>query len=74
MTCSHSIAVAQTCPIKGDVKANLDEHVRLTQIAAAEGAQIVVFPELSLTGGAGVAVVTETQQGWRAKAVMLNDT
>jgi predicted amidohydrolase len=50
MTCSHSIAVAQTCPTKGDVKANLDEHVRLTQIAAAEGAQIVVFPELSLTG------------------------
>jgi predicted amidohydrolase len=46
----RSIAVAQTCPVKGDVQANLAEQLRLTQIAASEGAQIVVFPELSLTG------------------------
>jgi len=50
MTQPRSISVAQTCPVKGDVNANLDEHVRLTQIAASDGAQIVVFPELSLTG------------------------
>ncbi len=50
MTLRRSIAVAQTCPVKGDVNANLDEHLRLIDIAASEGAQIVLFPELSLTG------------------------
>ena len=50
MTRSRSIAVAQTCPVPGDVKANLDEHIRLARLAAKEGAQVVVFPELSLTG------------------------
>jgi predicted amidohydrolase len=50
MTESRSVAVAQTCPVKGDVQANLEEHVRLAGVAAAEGAQVVVFPELSLTG------------------------
>jgi predicted amidohydrolase len=50
MTRSRSIAVAQTCPVAGDVQANLDEHVRLTLLAATEGARVVVFPELSLTG------------------------
>jgi predicted amidohydrolase len=47
---SRSIAVAQTCPVAGDVQANLDEHVRLAHLAAAEGAEVIVFPELSLTG------------------------
>lgn len=47
---TRSIAVAQTCPVRGDVKTNLAEHLRLARIAAAEGARIVVFPELSLTG------------------------
>jgi predicted amidohydrolase len=47
---ARSIAVAQTCPVKGDVRANLEEHVRLARVAAAEGAQVVAFPELSLTG------------------------
>jgi predicted amidohydrolase len=50
MTRFRSIAVAQTCPVKGDVRANLDEHVHLARLAAAEGAEVVVFPELSLTG------------------------
>jgi predicted amidohydrolase len=50
MTLPRSIAVAQTCPIKGDVQANLNEHLRLIEVAASEGAQVVVFPELSLTG------------------------
>lgn len=44
------IAVAQTCPVKGDVEANQGEHLRLARVAAAEGAQLVVYPELSLTG------------------------
>lgn len=46
----RSIAAAQTCPVRGDVDANLEEHVRLVDCAAAEGAQVVLFPELSLTG------------------------
>jgi len=50
MATARSIAVAQTCPVAGDVQANLDEHVRLARLAAAEGAQLVVYPELSLTG------------------------
>ena len=50
MAPARSIAVAQTCPVAGDVQANLDEHVRLARLAAAEGAQLVVYPELSLTG------------------------
>ena len=49
-TVRRSIAVAQTCPVKGDVDANLEEHLRLAGCAASEGAQLVLFPELSLTG------------------------
>jgi predicted amidohydrolase len=36
--------------VAGDVQTNLDEHTRLARLAAKEGAQVVVFPELSLTG------------------------
>lgn len=50
MTRSRSIAIAQTCLVAGDVQANLDEHVGLARLSAAEGAEVVVFPELSLTG------------------------
>jgi predicted amidohydrolase len=50
VTLPRSIAVAQTCPVQGDVTANLAEHLGLAQLAAAAGAQVVVFPELSLTG------------------------
>ena len=50
MTVLRAISAAQTCPVKGDVNANLDEHLRLIDLAASEGAQVVVFPELSLTG------------------------
>jgi predicted amidohydrolase len=46
----RSIAAAQTIPIRGDVAANVERHLRLVQIAAAERAQVLVFPELSLTG------------------------
>lgn len=50
MTNALSIAVAQTCPVKGDVDANIADHLRLVRFAALEGADVVVFPELSLTG------------------------
>lgn len=50
MTHGRSLAAAQTLPIRGDVEANLAEHVRLAGVAAGEGARLLVFPELSLTG------------------------
>jgi predicted amidohydrolase len=50
ITQSRSVAVAQTCPVPGDVQANLDEHLQLARLAAEVGVQVVAFPELSLTG------------------------
>jgi predicted amidohydrolase len=36
--------------VRGDLDQNVAEHIRLSELAALEGAQLVVFPELSLTG------------------------
>ena len=47
---SVSIALAQFYPRLGDVAANLAAHLTTVAGAAAEGAGLVVFPELSLTG------------------------
>ncbi len=47
---SRALAAAQSIPVRGDVEANIREHVRLIDVAAGENAQVVVFPELSLTG------------------------
>ena len=44
------IALAQLEPVLGDLPANVRMHVRWARQAARRGAQIVVFPELSLTG------------------------
>jgi predicted amidohydrolase len=46
----RSIAAAQTVPAKGAVDANVRQHIRLVDVAAEEGADVLVFPELSLTG------------------------
>jgi len=37
-------------PVPGDLAASLRRHVALANLAAEEGAEVVVFPELSLTG------------------------
>ena len=50
MARARSIAVAQTVPVRGDVDANVAEHLRLARAAAVERAQVLVFPEMSLTG------------------------
>jgi predicted amidohydrolase len=50
MSLPLSIAAAQTIPIRGNVDANIEQHVQLVHGAAEEQAQIIVFPELSLTG------------------------
>jgi|SRR6185437_2503216 len=44
------IAVAQTRPVKGDIEANIIHHKRLIALAVEQGAQVLVFPELSITG------------------------
>ena len=44
------ICVAQTRPLKGDIHSNLDQHKKLLDLAIANGADTVIFPELSLTG------------------------
>ena len=36
--------------MRGDLDANLEEHLRLVRLAADHGARVVLFPELSLTG------------------------
>ena len=45
-----TVAAAQAVSARGDVKANLDQHCRLAELAADAGASVTVFPELSLTG------------------------
>jgi predicted amidohydrolase len=44
------LAAAQTKPKRGDIDVNLLDHYRLVKLAAANGAQLIVFPELSITG------------------------
>lgn len=44
------IALAQISTHLGDVSANLEKHMELIRQAQASGAELIVFPELSLTG------------------------
>lgn len=45
-----NLGLAQIYPKLGDLKANLDKHLATIAQAKAEGCDLVVFPELSLTG------------------------
>jgi predicted amidohydrolase len=44
------IACAQTIPVPGDVAANVGQHLDLVRTAATASPEVIVFPELSLTG------------------------
>ena len=44
------IAAAQSASVAGDVRWNVAHHLRFAALAAEHGAQLLVFPELSLTG------------------------
>ncbi|MEK6258656.1 MAG: carbon-nitrogen hydrolase family protein [Planctomycetota bacterium] len=44
------LCVAQLRPVAGNIQSNVVAHVRLIELAVASGAEIVVFPELSMTG------------------------
>lgn len=44
------ICIAQTKPIKGDIDSNIAAHLKMTDIAVLLSTDLIVFPELSLTG------------------------
>lgn len=44
------ICAAQTKPIKGDVFGNIENHKKLIDLALSNEAEMIVFPELSITG------------------------
>ncbi|PMN74072.1 carbon-nitrogen hydrolase family protein [Enterovibrio norvegicus] len=44
------IALAQLSVTKGSIRANLQKHIELIELAAEQHANVIVFPELSLTG------------------------
>lgn len=45
-----TVAAAQIPAVRGDLDANLAEHLRCLDVAASHGVDLVIFPELSLTG------------------------
>lgn len=45
-----TVRLCQTTPVLGNVQANVEEHLRLIDAAIDDGIDMVVFPELSLTG------------------------
>ena len=47
---THSVAIAQISPKLGDVKFNLDIYGEQVEKACRENCQLVLFPELTLTG------------------------
>jgi predicted amidohydrolase len=44
------IGVAQTQPVKGDIQKNIENHKELISHAISAGADMIIFPELSITG------------------------
>lgn len=44
------ICAAQLAAVRGDIDANVQRHLALVELAASQGADLVLFPELSLTG------------------------
>lgn len=46
----NRIAVTQFNPISGDVESNINKHIALIKLAINESVDVIIFPELSLTG------------------------
>lgn len=44
------LAAAQTKPKRGDISSNLLDHYQLIELAAQNGANLIAFPEMSITG------------------------
>ncbi len=47
---SITVALAQMAPLLGNIEKNLAQHLSIMDQVAAQGAHLVIFPELSLTG------------------------
>lgn len=45
-----NIAIAQIKPVKGDIPANIEKHIKFIDLASILKADFIFFPELSLTG------------------------
>jgi len=45
-----NLAIGQIKPKLGDLKSNLDHHIEIARQAKKDGADLILFPELSLTG------------------------
>ncbi len=61
------ICVVQTKSIQGDIPRNIEIHKKLIELAVANSADIIISPELSLTGyepelANALAVTTDTRQ------------
>jgi len=54
-----NVAVAQCAAIPGDVTANLARHHEFVRQAGAVGADVLVFPELSLVGHSGAEALLD---------------
>lgn len=50
MNMKLKIAVAQFNPVRGDLKKNYEKHYSLIMAAVEDNVDVIVFPELSLTG------------------------
>ena len=44
------ICAAQTRPVKGDIESNIEDHLHIIEHANSFSSDIIIFPELSLTG------------------------
>lgn len=44
------ICASQTRPVKGDIESNIINHKKVINVAVSCKADIIIFPELSLTG------------------------
>jgi 5-aminopentanamidase len=63
---SLRVAAVQLASVKGDVEANLEAMSKKAHEAAAQGAGVLVFPELCVTGydvGPSFATLAETRNG-----------
>jgi predicted amidohydrolase len=60
------LAAAQTKPKRGDIDSNLLDHYRLVELAAINKANLIVFPELSITG-----YERETLNKWHSLQMIL---
>lgn len=45
-----NIAIAQIKPVKGDIPANIEKHIKFIELASLLKTDFIFFPELSLTG------------------------